>query len=78
MAASLEIGPASLAALGPEGYRIKTGTTDDGKVTLIAGGSRIGTLYGAYDLLHRLGCRWFGPESFDEDIPQASGSRNST
>jgi hypothetical protein len=41
------------------------------RVTLVAGGSRVGTLYGVYDLLHRMGCRWFGPESFHEEIPRA-------
>ena len=40
-------------------------------MTLIAGGSRVGTLYGVYDLLHRMGCRWFSPAKFDEDLPRA-------
>lgn len=71
LAASLAIEPVSLAALGPEGYRIKTTSVDDRRVTIVAGGSRVGTLYGVYDLLHRLGCRWFGPEQFQEDIPHA-------
>lgn len=60
----------SLAALGPEDYRLKTGDADGRRITLIAGGSRVGTLYGVYDLLHRLGCRWFGPDGFQEEIPQ--------
>lgn len=71
LAASLAIEPAPLAALGPEGYRIKTDTIGNHRVTIVAGGSRVGTLYGVYDLLHRLGCRWFGPEQFHEEIPRA-------
>lgn len=71
LAASLEIDDAAIAALGPEGYRIKTAAADGRPVTLVAGGSRVGTLYGVYDLLHRLGCRWFGPEDFHEEIPHA-------
>jgi hypothetical protein len=50
---------------------LKTGEVDGRVITLIAGGSRVGTLYGVYDLLHRMGCRWFGPESFHEEIPEA-------
>jgi hypothetical protein len=62
---------AALAALGSEGYRIKTATIDARRVTLVAGGGRAGTLYAAYDLLHQMGCRWFGPNDFDEEIPRA-------
>ena len=70
LTAAIGIDTDALTALGPQGYRIKTGTVDGRQITLVAGGSRIGTLYGAYDLLHRLGCRWFGPESFHEEVPQ--------
>ena len=69
LAPSLGVGAASLAALGPEGYRLETAIIDGRAVTLIAGGSRVGTLYGVYDLLHRMGCRWFGPEHFQEEVP---------
>ena len=68
---ALGVDAASLAALGPEDYRLKTGEVDGRVITLVAGGSRVGTLYGVYDLLHRMGCRWFGPESFHEEIPEA-------
>jgi hypothetical protein len=62
----------SIAALGAEGYCIKTGSVDGRRVTLIAGGGRVGTLYGVYDLLHRMGCRWFNPEAFGEEVPHAA------
>ena len=71
LSADLGVDAAQLAALGGEGYRIKTGTVDGRRVTLVAGGGRAGTLYAAYDLLYRMGCRWFGPNDFDEDVPQA-------
>jgi len=31
----------------------------------------VGTLYAAYDLLHRLGCRWFAPGELHEVVPDA-------
>ncbi|MGB2823680.1 MAG: DUF4838 domain-containing protein, partial [Phycisphaerae bacterium] len=40
------------------------------KVIHLAGGGRAGTLYAAYDLLHRLGCRWFAPGEVHEEIPR--------
>lgn len=46
------------AALGPEGYVLRT----VGKRLLIAGGALRGNLYGVYGLLEdHLGCRWFAP-----------------
>jgi hypothetical protein len=59
----------NLDKLGPQGYRIVTGKAGGTLVAAIAGGGRVGTLYGAYDLLHRLGCRWFAPEPVHEEIP---------
>ena len=61
-----------LSALGPEGYRIKSGKVDGRRVTVVVGGKRVGTLYGAYDLLHRLGYRWFAPGEVNEEIPRIS------
>lgn len=58
-----------LSALGPEGYALKTASVDGRKVLLIAGGGRVGTLYGVYDFLYRLGVRWFGPGEVNEDVP---------
>lgn len=69
MAARLGIDTQSWAALGPEGYRIKSATVDGHRVLVIAGGGRVGTLYGVYDLLHRLGCRWFAPGPLHEEVP---------
>jgi len=59
-----------LAGLGREGYRIKTATVDGRRVTLVAGAGRVGTLYAAYDLLHRHGCRWFAPGELHEEVPR--------
>jgi len=58
-----------LAKLGPEGYRIRSAVVDGRRITLVAGGGRVGTLYGVYDLLHRLGCRWFAPGEIHEEVP---------
>ena len=71
MAAALGVSRESILHLGPEGYRLKTGNAGGRRITLVAGGGREGTLYGVYDLLHRMGCRWFGPEPFDEEVPRA-------
>ena len=61
---------AQLAKLGPEGYRIKAARVGGRQVIVVAGGGRVGTLYGAYDLLHRLGCRWFAPGDVHEELPR--------
>lgn len=70
MASALGVDEKQLAELGPEGYRIKTGSLEGRRVTLVAGGGRVGTLYGAYDLLYRLGCRWFAPGELNEEVPR--------
>ncbi len=44
--------------LGPEAFHLET---RNGNVYLLGGGPR-GVLYGVYDLLETLGCRWFTPE----------------
>ena len=69
----LRVGLADAAGrekLGPEGYRITSASVAGRRVTTIAGGGRVGTLYGAYDLLYRLGCRWFAPTEAHEEIPR--------
>ncbi|MCA8899716.1 MAG: alpha-glucuronidase [Hyphomonas sp.] len=43
-----------MAALGPEAYALKSMKVNGRKVTLVAGGSDIGTLYGTFDYLRRL------------------------
>ena len=70
LAPELGINQRDLAALGSEGYRLKGGTAAGRRVWLIAGGGRVGTLYGAYDLLYRLGCRWFAPGDLHEEVPR--------
>ncbi len=70
LGAELGVDAAELASLGPQGYRIRSAAVDGRRVTFVAGGGRVGTLYGAYDLLYRLGCRWFAPGEANEDVPQ--------
>jgi len=72
LAPLLGVGAQELTRLGPEGYRIKTAKVDGRRVTLVAGGGRVGTLYAAYDLLYRVGCRWFAPGEANEDVPQVA------
>ena len=72
-AAGLGVNQEQLAGLGPEGYRMSTGRTaalDGRRVTLVAGAARVGTLYAAYDLLYRHGCRWFAPGELHEEVPR--------
>jgi hypothetical protein len=71
LAMALGTSDEAIARLGAEGYRIKTGDVAGRRVTLVAGGGRVGTLYGVYDLLHRMGCRWFSPAEFDDVTPSA-------
>lgn len=59
-----------LASLGPEGYRIHSGALDGRRLTIVSGHERVGTLYGVYDFLYRLGCRWFAPGPMHEEVPR--------
>lgn len=52
---SIRIQPNPQSGLDPEGFRLKT----SGQDLLIEGGGPRGTLYGVYELLDRLGCRWY-------------------
>jgi len=70
LAPALGVDASRLAELGREGYRIKTGRSDGRRVTLVAGATRVGTLYAAYDLLYRHGCRWFAPGELHEEVPR--------
>ncbi len=70
LAAALGVDAARLDKLGPEGYVVKSAQLDGRRVTIAAGGGRVGTLYAAYDLLYRLSCRWFAPGEVHEEIPQ--------
>ncbi len=71
-APGLGIALEDLTALGPQGYRIVSRQIGGRRVTLLAGGSRVGTLYAAYDLLHRLGVRWHAPGPLHEEVPEQS------
>jgi hypothetical protein len=67
----LETKPQDLEDLGPEDYIIKSTDVKARRSTvLLAGGGRVGTLYAAYDLLYRLGCRWFAPGEPHEELPK--------
>ncbi len=44
----------------PESYRFRAARRDGRLITVIEGSSRVGTLYGVYDYLERLGMRFYG------------------
>lgn len=73
LADKLGVDAGQLSDVGAQGYRIRSAKTGGRRITLIAGGGREATLYGAYDLLHRLGCRWFAPGELHEDVPRIEG-----
>ena len=55
-----------------QSFAIKTARSDDGEACsyLVLGHDRAGALYGAYELLQRLGFRWLGPGAYDTCIPE--------
>ncbi len=65
----LDVGASKLMFLGPQSYRIRTARIAGRRVLAIAGARRVGTLYGVYGFLHRLGCRWFAPGKLHEHVP---------
>ncbi len=69
IAPSLGVSASALKQLGPEGYIIKSAMQGGRRVVLIAGGARVGTLYGAYRFLHSLGVRWYAPGEVNEEVP---------
>jgi len=69
VADKLGVNDEQLAGLGSEGYRIKSTVIDGRRLAVVAGRERVGTLYAAYDLLYRLGCRWFAPGDLHEEVP---------
>lgn len=71
-AADLGLTQAGLAALGPEGFRIKTADAGGQRILVIAGGGRVGTLYGVYAFLEQLGVRWFAPGPIHEYVPRGA------
>ena len=65
-AEAIVIGRAEVTLLDHDFAQEKLGDDDfivrrSGGRVLIAGGSDRGTLYGVYELLEKLGCRWFAP-----------------
>ncbi len=70
-AMKLGLNDAAFAALGREGYLIRTGKLNVGRQLMVVGGkTRIGTLYGVYGLLDRLGVRWLAPGEVGEEVPE--------
>lgn len=64
-----DLRPEDLAMLpaserGYDGYSL---AIDDTKV-VVAGDNERGTVYGVYDLLERIGCRWFYPQQDPKDV----------
>lgn len=54
-----------VSSISKEGFRIRT----KGDLVLIGGESDMGTLFGTYELLNRLGCEWVMPGEIGEIIP---------
>ena len=65
---SVGLDATGIPKLGPQGYRIKSAAADGRRITCVVGGGRAGALYGVYDLLHRLGARWFAPGELHEEL----------
>ncbi|MCS7254621.1 MAG: DUF4838 domain-containing protein [Armatimonadetes bacterium] len=70
IAPSVGISQKELKGLGQEGYIIKSVRLRGRRVVVIAGSERVGTLYGVYDFLHRLGVRWYAPDEIGEEVVQ--------
>ena len=66
----LGISDASATELGREGYVIKTFSLSNRPILFVTAPSRIGILYAVYDLLHRLGVRWYAPGQGNENVPR--------
>jgi hypothetical protein len=55
-----------LSSLGPQGFIIR----QSGDKLIIAGGGKLGLVYGIYDFLEELGVRWYMPTKLGEVIPK--------
>ncbi len=64
-AAETVFGPVGVSKAGRYGFRV---VVDDKGIGLY-GESEYGTSYAIYELLHRLGCRWYMPSELGEVIP---------
>lgn len=58
-------GPVGISKAGKYGFRVVTSEKGIG----LYGESEYGTSYAIYELLHRLGCRWFMPTELGEVVP---------
>ncbi len=58
-------GPVGISKAGKFGFRVVANTKGVG----LYGESEYGTSYAIYELLHRLGCRWYMPSEMGECIP---------
>ncbi len=71
---AIMIGPVAEAVFGPvgiskdglQGFRV---VSDRRRGVGLYGESEVGTSYAIYELLHRLGCRWFMPTDIGEVVP---------
>ncbi len=59
-------GPVGISKAGLFGFRVVANRKGIG----LYGESRVGTSYAVYELLHRLGCRWFMPTELGEVVPE--------
>lgn len=69
--AAAVFGPVGLSVMGGQGYRVVV----DKRGVGLFGEADLGTSYALYDLLHRLGCRWYMPGELGEVIPAVSDIR---
>lgn len=60
-------GPVGVSKAGLFGFRV---VADPKRGVGLYGESEVGTSYAVYDLLHRLGCRWFMPTELGEVVPE--------
>ena len=65
-AARAVFGPAGISKAGLFGFRV---VSDPKRGLGLYGESDVGTSYAIYELLHRLGCRWFMPTELGEVVP---------
>jgi hypothetical protein len=65
-AAESVFGPVGISKAGKFGFRV---VAVPGKGVGLYGESEYGTSYAIYELLHRLGCRWYIPSEMGECIP---------
>ena len=65
-AAQAVFGPVGISKAGLYGFRV---VVDARRGVGLYGESEVGTSYAIYELLHRLGCRWYMPTDIGEVVP---------